>query len=315
MPEPAYDQLLEENRALKNKVIHLEQSNEKLLESGQMYSALFKHAGFSIVLLDEGTGETVLFNNKAHEMLGYTEEEFKGLSLKDIDKDGDPRGLEKHLEYVRNRGSYTFRTVHRTKNNEILHMLISSVAVNINGKYFHQSIGIDITNMVTMEKELKKIRAELEKRVAERTVALQEKTENLKEMNIALNVLLEKRSADRKDLEENILENIKELVNPYLQLLNQGNPTERQKNYLKIIESSLNDITSQFTKKLSDKLMNLSPAEIKVANLIKQGQTTKEIALLLNLSHKTIEAHRNRIRKKIGLTHRKISLQTYLSTV
>jgi len=264
MPELTYDQLLEENRALKNKVIHLERSNEKLPESEQMYSALFRHAGFSIILLDEGTGEMVLFNNKAHEMLGYTEEEFRGLSLKDIDKDGDPEGLEKHLKFVRDSGYYIFRTMHRTKNNEILHMLISSVAVDIGGKSFHQNIGIDISDMVRMEQELKKI---------------------------------------------------KELVDPYLQLLKQGNPSERQKNYLKIIESSLNDITSQFSKKLSDKLMSLSPAEIKVSNLIKQGQTTKEIALLLNLSHKTIEAHRSRIRKKIGLTHKKISLQTYLSTL
>ncbi len=70
---------------------------------------------------------------------------------------------------------------------------------------------------------------------------------------------------------------------------------------LELLETSLNDIISPFTHKLSAKHLNLSPAEMKVADLVKQGKTTKEIAELLNLSYKTIERHRENIRGKIGL--------------
>jgi len=41
---------------------------------------------------------------------------------------------------------------------------------------------------------------------------LKDKADNLKEANIALNVLLKKRENDKKELEEKVLLNVKELV-------------------------------------------------------------------------------------------------------
>lgn len=87
---------------------------------------------------------------------------------------------------------------------------------------------------------------------------------------------------------------------------------QRQKIYLGIIQTNLDQILSAFTRDFSSIYYNLTPQEIQIANLIKQGRTTKEIAEIMALSLKTIEFHRTNIRKKLGLNTRKDNLRTHL---
>ncbi|HEU4620045.1 MAG TPA: response regulator transcription factor [Gammaproteobacteria bacterium] len=54
-------------------------------------------------------------------------------------------------------------------------------------------------------------------------------------------------------------------------------------------------------KHTMDPIERLSNREVQVLNLIGRGKTTREIARDLNLSIKTIESHRQRIKKKLSL--------------
>jgi DNA-binding NarL/FixJ family response regulator len=170
-----------------------------------------------------------------------------------------------------------------------------------------------------LQRKVKNAYAELERRVKERTLKLaetnerlQNKTRNLEETNTALKVLLKRRDEDRIELEEKIMFNIKELIEPYLEKLKNTNLNERQMNYISILESNIADISSPFIREMTARYLQLTPTEIKVANLVKQGKTTKEIARLLNLSPRTIETHRNNVRKKIGINNKKGNLRTFL---
>jgi PAS domain S-box-containing protein len=145
--------------------------------------------------------------------------------------------------------------------------------------------------------------------------ALKIKSLNLEEANTALRVLLKKRDEDRIEIEEKLLFNLKELVAPYLEKLKGSKLDERQKTYLEIVESNIDDIVSPFIRGLSPKFLRLTPQEIQIANLVKQGKTTKSIAELLGLSPRTVEFHRNSIRNKIGLKNQKINLRTYLLSI
>jgi DNA-binding CsgD family transcriptional regulator len=146
----------------------------------------------------------------------------------------------------------------------------------------------------------------------EREKELEIKSSNLEEANIALKVLLKRRDEDKTELEEKILFNVKELVAPYLEKLKKSGLDESQKAYLSVLGSNLENIVSPFGRSLSFGYLNLTPTEIQVANLVKQGKTTKEIAGLLNASRKTIETHRENIRDKLGIKNKKANLRTHL---
>ncbi len=180
----------------------------------------------------------------------------------------------------------------------------------------------DITHRVLAEEALKKAHDELEDKVRERTAELvsvneelKGKSQNLEEANIALNILLKKREKDKIDIEEKILLNIKDLVNPFLDKLKSSGLNEKQSIFVNLLEFNMAEIISPFAQRLSYKFLNLTPAEIQVANLVKAGKTTKEIAALLNLSRKTIAHHRENIRGKLDLKNSKTNLRTYLITL
>ena len=159
----------------------------------------------------------------------------------------------------------------------------------------------DITGRKTLESELRDREAELE-----------ERTVQLEAINMALSVLLKRREEDKKDLEESILTNVKEMVLPSLERLKKSRLDDRQKLFLDILESHLNEITEPFLKHLSTKFIHLTPMEIQVANFVKQGKTSKEIAEVLGISEKTIMVHRHNLRTKLGIENKKVNLRSYL---
>jgi len=170
----------------------------------------------------------------------------------------------------------------------------------------------DVTEQKQIHKALQNVREELEQRVRDRTKELDEKTKNIEEVNTALKVLLQRLSEDKKVLEEKVLLNMRQSIEPYLDKLKKSSLNKRQKNLIDILESNLAAIVSPFAHSFSSLFIKLTPTEIQVANLVQHGKTTKEIADLMNLSLKTVQFHRENIRTKIGIKNKKINLRAYL---
>jgi len=166
-----------------------------------------------------------------------------------------------------------------------------------------------------VEKLLRDASENLEQIVRVRTRDLEIKTKNLEELNVALEVLLKKREYDKLNVEKNFVHNIKNLVLPYIEKLKGENLTLRQKSFVETIESNIHDIVSPFARELSSSYFSLTPTEIRVASLIKEDKTAKEIAEMHNVSESAIVYHTHNIRKKLGLTNKKINLKTYLRSL
>jgi DNA-binding CsgD family transcriptional regulator len=159
--------------------------------------------------------------------------------------------------------------------------------------------------------EIKQAKKALRKREKE----LEIQSQHLQEVNTALKVLLKHRENDQKELQESVAASLEKLIFPYLEKLKGARLDNRYREYIKIIESNLNDINSPFIGSLSSKDLKLTQKEIQVANLVKMGKTSKEISELLNVTPGAIEFHRNNIRKKFGIIHKKINLRTYLLSI
>ncbi len=185
-----------------------------------------------------------------------------------------------------------------------LHIISVAVPEETDNSLFFNGIVLDITKEMEATAALKS-----------REKELKERTESLSEVNTALEVLLQKREADRMEMEEKMLTNTKSLILPYLEKLNASRMDEHQRVYLNLVEANLNEIISPLSRRMSRHYLNFTPAEIQVANLVKQGKTTKDVARILGLSTRTIEAVRYTIRRKLGIKKKRSNLRSYLLAI
>lgn len=181
------------------------------------------------------------------------------------------------------------------------------------GKPYVAGIGLDITAQKMMEAELARHREHLETLVEERTRELEEKTRILEELNAATRVLLRQREEDRKEIGERFMANMKNLILPYVEKLKGTRLDERQKSYLSIMETHLDEVLSPLMRTM--RYHGLTPTESRVASLIRDGRTTKEIAAVMDVTTSSVDSHRKSIRKKLGLSNEKVNLQSHLRSI
>ncbi len=166
-------------------------------------------------------------------------------------------------------------------------------------------ISTDITERKILERKQKLDNQGLEDKVKKGTAELEE-------MNTALKILLRGIEKDKNEIGDRIFSNSRQILIPILDTLDKTMTQKKQKDLMDILRSELKNILSPFSKKLSDKMINLSPMEIQVASLIKSGKSNKEISQLLNSSIHTISRHRENIREKTDLKNSKINLRSFL---
>lgn len=152
----------------------------------------------------------------------------------------------------------------------------------------------------------------VEHRLRERERELEAQSRNLDEVNTALEILLEKRSQEKRELEDRIAFNIQQLVEPYLVKLGASDLTASQRALVGIVAGNLKNVAGALPSGMDSILTMLTPTEIRVVNLIRQGKTTKEIADVLCLSERTVGSHRSSVRSKLGLKNRSVNLRSYL---
>lgn len=174
----------------------------------------------------------------------------------------------------------------------------------------YQGVGRDITEQIEASQKLAKEvnrRKKIQKDV-------EQKNQELNNINKTLELMLGHARKVEEDIIENFLANLRSPISMYIDLIKREPLSTRSKEYLSKIEDSLVGVRSRLAKDLNSSMLGLTQREIEIAYLVKEGKSTKEIMKTLNLSLATVETHRNRLRKKLGLVQKKINLRTYLNT-
>ncbi|MBU0480619.1 MAG: LuxR C-terminal-related transcriptional regulator [Proteobacteria bacterium] len=145
---------------------------------------------------------------------------------------------------------------------------------------------------------------------------LEEKSAELNEIKSVVDMLARKYKGKEghgsSAIDHKVLFNILELTAPFIHKLEASGLDSRQLEHLRILEGNLQNIVSPVIHKMAKDNPSFTPSEIQVANLIRMGKTSKEIASNLNLSTRTIEHYRLNIRKKLGLGQKKVNLRVHL---
>lgn len=183
-------------------------------------------------------------------------------------------------------------------------VIIKAKRINYEGSRAILGIVTDITKQKQTEESLRKKDRKLRRQAL-----------SLQETNTALKVLIEHREKEKAALEQNIQKNVDQLILPYVEKLERASISATSKQYLEALKTNLKELVSSFASTLSSEHIALTPAELQIANFIKQGKTSKEIAGILNVTVKAVSFHRGNIRKKLGLSNQKINLRSRLQTL
>lgn len=285
-----------------SKALHIE-----ILERDKLNILLSRMFFMSPSLMAVNRFDDYVFIDVNHRFIrftGYSREEIVGRSIPELNI-LSREDYERICQSLKTKGAiYNEEIEYRTKSGNIRVGIYSAELIDVRGEKLLLSIHHDITERRHTQNALKQKEEELTKRSAE-----------LEETNMALRVFSERRREDRKNLETRLQQNINELIIPYIRELQNYNLDERGKCYLNILESNLKDIVSPFLNNISSHYKNLTPTEIQVANMVRGGMTSKNIAKLLNVAIGTVDTHRNNIRKKLSLKKGKTNLRSYLLSI
>jgi len=154
-----------------------------------------------------------------------------------------------------------------------------------------------------------RISADLELQETNQQLTLEHKA--LQEANTALRLVLARIEQEKQEIHQDIKTNVGKILMPILHALALQLPPTQVK-YVEMLRNNLEEITSPFVSRLSFSYHSMTPTEIAICNMIRNGMRTKEIAEMRSVSEATINRHREKVRRKLKITNQDVNLATFL---
>lgn len=158
----------------------------------------------------------------------------------------------------------------------------------------------DITERKTSQDKLRKQAQQLK---AERKA--------LEDKNNILRQLFDQISNHRLDYQSKLLRDIEQAVFPMIDRIKENSPKSFRDD-LDYLAETIGSVLAKDADIYKRNFARLTSRESELCELIENGMSSKEIAEKLSISELTVAKHREKIRKKLEITGKRISLATYL---
>ena len=115
-------------------------------------------------------------------------------------------------------------------------------------------------------------------------------------------------------MEDTFAKAIHSILLPIIKDLHKANSSEGLRSGLDILSGQLRALSHDLTGDMNI-LTGLTPTEMRVAAMIKNGLTSQDLAQKLKISLHTAKTHRRNLRKKLNIHNSRINLTSYLQSI
>jgi PAS domain S-box-containing protein len=278
-------------------------TEEELKESERRFTLFMRHLPGLAFIKDEH-GKILYINEfaekiygwKIKEVLGKTDSELWPQDIASRIRVGDKQAL------VKRKVVESIDSIERD-GNTVTYLSYRFPIIRKGFPTWLGTVSIDITKRQQAEDLLKQTADQL-----------QIEREALEKKNIALREILNQIEAEKNIIKQQIVTNVEQAIIPTLLRMKETSHPTQARNF-DIMEKELREIVSPFLETIKNKFAKLSPRELEVCRLIKNGMTSKEIAEALKVSLLTVHKYRELIRRKLDLVNDDTNLQTFLQSL
>lgn len=299
--------------AIKKELLKTRAELSECLEDLELFRLLVHNNQVGTFLQQDG--KFLYINDQLALYAGYSRNDILGRDFIDF-VHPDDREMVVSRAIARCRGEnvpsrYDMRVIHRDGSTVWVRLL--AAAVTYQGRPAVAGNFMDITGRVIEMQKLEDVTLSLSEKLTEKEMELAKRAQELTAVNKALQQIAAQSRSDVIHFKNRVMGNVDELVMPLISRLKDGPLNDDQTVSINVLESNLTQIMDSFVARMGSRERNLSPKEMEVANLVRQGHSSKEIASILQTTRRAVEFHRDNIRKKLGIKKSRKNLRGFLN--